>query len=145
FDASNDIRATRVASQLQKLEIAVKGFVQQLDATARTFHLEALTVDFSAALIMGAPPDGLHDGLLVEAAAAAPPVGGVLSATDVDVKSAGADVDEGDGLKVEGFVTRILSPIDLLVNGNQAVRLTPATRFVHGSASDLVLDARVDI
>src|SRR5262249_22691322 len=46
FDASNKIRATRVGRQLRKLEIAVEGFVQQLDTRAKTFRLEALTVDF---------------------------------------------------------------------------------------------------
>jgi hypothetical protein len=144
FDASGNIRATRVARQLQKLEIAVKGFVQQLDVKAKTFRLEGLTVDFATAGIIGAP-QGLQNGLLVEVSADTPAVDGVLSATDIEVKGASALVDEGDGLKVEGFVTRILSPTDLLVNGNQAVHLTPTTRFVHGNPSDLALDAHIDI
>ena len=145
FDASGRIRATRVARPQFKREIAVKGFVDQLDVVARTFRLEDLTVDFGNAVVTGAPPAGLRDGLLVEAAADVPSVGGVLSATDVEVKDPSSQFDEGDGLKVEGFVTAIQSSTDLVVNGSQAVRISDATRFVNGARADLVLDARVDV
>jgi len=145
FDASGRIRATRVARKFQNLEIAVKGYVVGLDAQAGTFQLGGLTVDFHSAIITGAPQGGLQNGLLVEVGADVPPVGSVLSATDVDVKNPSAIADEGDGLKVEGFVTQISSPTVLEVNRNQRVQLTPKTRFEHGSPGDLVLDAHVDI
>jgi hypothetical protein len=145
LDASGRIRATRVERRSPAVEIEVKGYVQQLDPTAGSFRINALTVDFSAALIQGAPPGGLQNGLFVEVEGAGPPVGAVLTAIGVDVLDPSLMTEEGDGLKVEGFVTMVVSATEVVVNGNQRVLTTADTRFERGGAGDLVLDAEVDV
>lgn len=145
LDATGRIRATRIERKSPGVEIEVKGYVQQIDATARTLRINALVVDFASALIQGAPPAGLQDGLFVEVEGAGPPVGGVLTALGVDVLDPTLKTDAGDGLKVEGFITAVLSATEVVVNGSQRVVTTATTRFENGTASNLVPDARVDI
>jgi len=145
LDATGRIRATRVERKLPDVEIEVKGYIQQLDATARSFKINALTVDFAAALIEGAPPGGLQIGLFVDVESAGPPTGGVMTAIGVDVLDPSLKTEPGDGLKVEGFITAIVSATEVVVNGSQRVRTTSDTRFERGGPGDLVLDAQVDV
>lgn len=142
-DAQGRVRATRVERRPPDDEIEVKGTIRALDRAARRFRLESLIVDFADALIEGAP-DGLQDGLFVEVEGDGPPVGGVLTALGVDVIDPALMADPGDGVKVEGFVTAIVSDDEIVVSG-QRVRIDADTRFENGRRDDLVLDAEVDV
>jgi hypothetical protein len=144
-DASGRIRATRVARKLEDVEIEIKGVVTDLDRATSRFAIGALIVDFAGALIEGAPPGGLENGLLVEVEAEEPPTDDLLVAIGVEIVDPSLAGDAGDGLKVEGFVTAIVSSTELIVNDGQRVTITSETRFVNGGPADLVLDAGVEV
>lgn len=143
LDAQGRIRATRVERRPVGVEIEVKGTIHDLDAAASTFRINALLVAFAGALVEGAP-DGLRDGLFVDVEGEGPPVGGIFTAIGVDVLDPTLMADPGDGLKVEGFVTEVVSDSEFVVNG-QRVRIDAATRFENGDASDVALDTEVDV
>jgi hypothetical protein len=145
LDANGNIRATRVERRVGSVEIELRGFIQGLDRAASTFRINALLVDFADAVVEGAPPEGLHDGLFVEIEADSPPVGGVFVTTAVAVIDPTLMTEEGDGISVEGFVTEVFSSTEFSVSRRQRVRITPDTRFENGDAADIVLDAEVDI
>jgi hypothetical protein len=145
LDANGRIRATRIARKLEDREIELRGFVQMLDRASSTFRINELLVDFTDAIVEGAPPEGLRDGLIVEIEAETPPVDDVFVTTAIAVIDPSLMTEEGDGISVEGFVTEILSPTEFVVSGRQRVYITPETRFEGGDVTSLVLDAEVDI
>ena len=145
LDANGRIRATRIARQFEDLEIKLRGFVQKLDRVSSTFRINDLLVEFANAIVEGAPPEGLRDGLFVDIDADRLPVDGVFETTTITVIDPSLMTEEGDGISVEGFVTEILSPTEVVVSGRQQVRITPQTRFQNGDATGLVLNAQVDI
>lgn len=144
LDAQGRIRATRVELRTTDIELEVKGFIEDLDLAKSTFRINALLVGFADALIERAP-DGLRNGLFVEIDADDPPVDGLLTATSVDVIDPVLMADPGDGLKVEGFVTRILSATEFVVGAGQIVRFDGRTRFENGGPDDLGIDTQVDV
>jgi hypothetical protein len=144
LDAQGRVRATRVERRTSDLELELKGFVADLDPGAQTFRINALRIAYADAVIQGAP-DGLANGLFVEVDLDEPPVAGRATATDIDVLDPALMADSGDGLKVEGFVTQVVSPTEFVVGAGQRVRTDGATRFENGSAADVVIDAQVDV
>jgi hypothetical protein len=145
LDADASVRATRVELKLVDQEIEIKGAISNLDTVGQTFDFNLLTVDFSSALIENAPPGGLANGLFVEVEAMDPPVGDVLTAVGVEVLDQELMADLGDDASVAGFVSEIVSANEFVVNQTQRVRVFPGTRFEGGTASDLVLNARVEV
>lgn len=144
LDAQGRVRATRVELRTSDIELEVKGFIQDLDPEAKTFRINALLVGFADALIERAP-DGLQNGLFVEIDADDPPVDGLLTATGVDVIDPVLMADPGDGVKVEGFVTRIVSETEFVVGAGQIVRFDRRTRFENGGPENLAIDTQVDV
>lgn len=145
LDANGRIRATRIAKKLEDLEIELRGFLTHLDPDARLFRINDLLVDFSDALLENAPAAGLEDGLFVEIEADAPPLDDVFLAVGVTVLDPALPVEEGDGVDIQGFVTAVLSSEEFVVNEAQKVRVTAQTRFERGDASDVVVDAEVEV
>jgi hypothetical protein len=145
LDANGRIRATRIARKFEDLEIELRGFIQALDRSSSTFRINELLVDFTDAIVEGAPPEGLRDGLFVEIETESPPVDDVFATTAITVIDPSLMTEEGDGISVEGFVTEVLSPTEFVVNGRQRVQITPQTRFENGDATGLVLNAEVDV
>ncbi len=144
LDAEGRIRATRISRKIDDLEIELRGYVSGHHGAARSFQISGSTIEYGAALLENVPPGGLVDGLFVEIDAAEPPSGDVMVATDLTVLDPALPFDEGDGLGIEGFVTSVESPTEVVVGGNQRIRLTPATRFEGGGVADLKLDAQID-
>jgi hypothetical protein len=142
LDANGDIRATRVERIFEDVEIELKGYIQSLDLEASTFGINDLIVDFAEAIIEA--PSGLRNGLFVELEGDGPPEGNVLTAAGVEELDPTLMAEVGDGIKVEGFVTNVVSPTEVIVT-NQRVQITPNTRFEGGSRSDLVLNAAVEV
>lgn len=144
LDAQGRVRATRIELRTTDLELELKGFIQSLDPVARTFRINALLVDFADAEVERAP-DGLQDGLFVEVDGEEPPDQGIFAAESVDVLDPELMADPGDGLKVEGFVTAVVSDSEFVVGAGQRVRTDRATRFENGGPGDVVVDAQVDV
>ena len=144
-DADTSIRATRVERKVDFEEFELTGTVANLDAAAETFEIGLLTVDFSGALIEGAPPEGLSNGLVVEVETGERPVGDLMIARGIEVPDPELLFEDGDGVDVNGFVTEIVSPTQFVLNGDHPVKITNKTRFENGTAADLVLNAEVDV
>ncbi|RMF22626.1 MAG: hypothetical protein D6760_07075 [Deltaproteobacteria bacterium] len=143
-NAAGDIAATRVERKTGVGEFEVKGTVFFHDPVAKTFTLGSLTVDYSSARVEGAPSGGLRDGLFVEVKTKSAPSGGVLLADKIEVKSEGLGGREGEEAEIEGLITDIVSPSEIVVGGTQTVLITDQTKFEGGTASDLALDVKIE-
>ena len=145
LDAESRVRATRIELRTSDIEFEVKGFVRDLDPAAQTFRINALTVDYADASIERVPVEGLSNGLFVEVDLTEAPVGGRGTADSVDVLDPVLMADPGDGLKVQGFVTQVVSPTEFVVGVGQRVRTDGTTRFENGGPEDVVINAQVDV
>jgi hypothetical protein len=145
FDGDGSIRATRVERFDDIEEIELTGTISNLDTIAETFSLNLLTVDFSMAEIEDAPPGGLEDGMLVEVETEEAPINDLMLAAGVEVRDSDLPVDVGDGVEIAGFISELVSADEFVLNGAQTVFVTPDTVFEDGDASDLVLNARVEV
>jgi hypothetical protein len=144
-DSSDGFLATRIELEDDAEEFEIEGRIQNLDTVAETFAIGALLVDYSSAEIEGAPATGLENGLLVEAESSQPPVNNVLLAEEVEVRTGDVGGDEGEEASVDGLVTALLGPNRFVVNRGQVVRVTSATRYEGGNASDVAVNVRVEV
>lgn len=145
FGADEAIRASRVEHVLDDPELEVRGTIADLDLQAETFRLAGLFVDYAGAVIEGAPPGGLANGLYVEIDVDDPPLQNQVTAVGVSVIDPSLIVEPGDGVDIDGFVTALLGADLFVVNGSQRVRLTPDTHYRHGTRESLALDAHVQV
>ena len=117
------------------LVFEVAGFVDNLNAGLKTFEINNLTVDYSAADASGLPGGVPVEDLFVE-------VGGVLAPTGellADLIELGdqLEVENADEIELTGFVRDdTLAPGEFTL-GNQVVRTVAATIFVDGTAGDI--------
>jgi len=144
-DADASIRATRVERKTDFEEFELTGTITNLDSAAETFKIGILTVDFSGALVEGAPPEGLSNGLVVEVETDEQPVADLMIALGIEVPDPELLFEDGDGVDVNGFVTAIMSPTEFVLNNDQPVKISNSTRFENGTAADLILNAEVDV
>jgi len=120
--------------------LEVQGTVSVIDATS--FTLAGLTVDYS-----GTP--ALTSGDLVEVKGSSYAIGtATLTASTVELKTAGLSVDDKPKAEVEGFVTVLgADPVPagatFLVDG-QPVTYGATTLFVGGTAADLSSGAKIE-
>lgn len=136
-DSADNLLATRVARSAAA-DDRIVGMVSALDTAVFSFHINALTVDYSAA---GQLEGTLADGEIVEVKGTRT-TSLVLRATAVEVVSAELGGAPGTGGSVEGLVTSALSNGQFIVAG-QTVIVAASTEFVNGSAADLLPDAKV--
>lgn len=144
-DADNAIRATRVERKDEIEEFELTGRVSGLDESAMTFQINLLTVDYSDAEIDDPDGIGLANGIIVEAESDNAPFGDLMIASGVDLHAPDFEFEEGDGIEIVGVVTEILSATEFVLNDAERVFITPTTRFERGDASDLVLNAAVEV
>ena len=142
-DADGAILATRIERKTGFVagvtEVEVRGTLRGLDTSARTFALGALTVNFSAATVVGTLSNGVF--VQVRGTQTAP---GSITATRVTVEDPIVGGAAGTKIAVEGFVTAFASATDFHVNG-QAVTTTTQTVFENGTIADLALNARLEV
>ena len=139
-DANGVIVATRVEAKAAGGESEVTGKVSALDATARRFSLNALTVDYSGATVANGT---LANGACVEAKGTSG-AGGTLTASRVELKSCTLATAANDKGELEGFVTRFGSATDFDV-GNQRVATSATTTWVNGVPADLRANVEVEV
>lgn len=105
----NNIVARRIEKKTPPFtgELKVKGFVKFIDATAKTFKVNNLVVDFSAATFPNSSAASLKDGLFVDVRTHAlpTPLGGTFMAEIVKVKDVKPAPAEGARVEVEGIIT----------------------------------------
>lgn len=146
-DANGVIQATRIERDDDDDEFEIRGIVSGLDAVARTFVINGLTVDYSGVNA----PSGLADGAFVEVEGDDFDAGTVtLVASKVELedddrgRGRDDDDDDDDDVEVEGFITRFVSATDFDVNG-RPVTTTSRTRYDDGRVGDLALNVRVEV
>jgi len=145
--ADGSIEATRIECKNVIGELEVTGIVSSLDTGAMTFMINALVVDYSAAMLQDFPGGVISDGDPVEAKDSdGGGLGGAgeLLATSVEFKGNRFGDNEGDHVEVEGFITRFVSATDFDVSGI-AVTTTDTTVFEGGVAGDLDVNLKVEV
>ena len=137
-NAAGDLVASRVDTPAAGAGLQVKGAVQSLDTTARTFRINALTVDYSGVM----PTDTLANASVVIVRGTSFTTSGALVAGRVQVLG-GLGAAPSDRGQLEGLVTSFVSNADFVVDG-QRVLTDGSTNFVlHGAM--LGVDARVEV
>lgn len=105
----NNIVARRIEKEPTPFtgELKVKGFVKTLNATAKTFKINNLVVDFTTAQISNNGAASLTDGLFVDVRTHTlpTPLGGTFMAESVKVKDVKPAPAEGARVEVEGIIT----------------------------------------
>lgn len=145
-DASGVITATRIGRAEAGEALQVLGTVAHLDATAHTFMINALKVEFSTASLDGFAPSQPADtdvvivrGTLFDAASV------TLTATTVQrADTERSEAGDGERVEQEGLVTRFASASDFDVNG-APVTTTASTVFEGGTVSDIAMNARIEV
>lgn len=142
-DSADTIRATRIERRQPGSEAEVKGRVSNLDAANHVFMIGSLSVNYAGATLEDFGSTTLANGLLVEVEGLF--ADGVLSATSVELEDAlPGGVGGKASLEIEGYVTTVLSATEFEVAGVR-VMTRARTRFEHGTADDLVVDAKVEV
>lgn len=148
--ANGEIAATRIERKVSGGELEVKGTVSALDSANRLFNINALTVDYSGATLDDFPSGVPGNGDFVEAECARVNfndcfgLSGEFLATKVELEGLDIDVDEGDEVEIEGFITRFVDEFDFDVAG-QPVTTNAQTEFEDGTAADLGLNVKVEV
>ncbi len=114
-NANGDVLASRVDLAPATASRQIRGIVQSLDTTARTFRINTLTVDYSSI----APTGALANGSVVTAEGAAT-VAGTLMAARVQV-STGLGAAANDAGRIQGVVTSFVSSADFTVNEQRVI------------------------
>jgi hypothetical protein len=141
--SDGSIEATRIEPKPAGLEFETTGIVANLDSVAMTFNINALVVDYSAAMLNDFDGGSIADGDLVEAKGMILGADDELIATRVEFKGADVIPDAGDRVEIEGFVTRFATATDFDVSG-LPVMTNSSTVFEGGSAADLGLDIKLE-
>jgi len=143
--ADGVIAATRIECKAVAGELEVTGVVSSLDTGAMTFQINALVIDYSAAMIDNFPTAGvINEGDPVEAKGNALGDSDELLATRVEYKGAEFPDNEGDHAEIEGFITRFASATDFDVAGI-TVTTNGSTLFEGGAAGDLGPNLKVEV
>lgn len=130
-------KADDLATFLLTDDLEIQGVVTGLTAT--TFLINALTIDFSTATVR----DGtLANGVLVEVKGN-DLLGNTLTATDVEIKSAGLGVDDIDEAEVEGFVANLNTAAQTFEVNGQRMDYSMAA-FIGGPETDLLNGTKVE-
>ncbi len=148
-DADRNIRATYVEMKAVSFvsgttEMEVKGTIKNLDTGAKTFQINALTVNYASAdtsdLSGGIPANDQ----LVEVKGTSFGAGGELIATKVEPEDDGLGVADADEAEIEGYVTAFTSSSQFTV-GNQPVETTGSTVFEGGMAGDIAMGRKLEV
>ncbi|MBU0655661.1 MAG: hypothetical protein KJ914_11105 [Gammaproteobacteria bacterium] len=147
-DASGMLLATNIrllsGSYTPGETLELKGTVGTVNAGNQTFTIGSLTVDYSAAVLQGFASGIPEAGQYVEVQSQQALQGGILFASSVEMQSTAIELDEGTEVELEGVITRFVSASDFSVNG-VPVMTDARTQFEDGSASDLSLNALVEV
>lgn len=141
--ANGTIEATRIECKNIAGELEVTGVVSGLNAGTTMFMINALQVNYGAAMMQDFPAAGISNGDPVEAKGNGLGGGGELLATSIEYKGNQFAENEGDHIEVEGFITRFISASDFDVSGIP-VTTTGTTVYEGGAAGDLGMNLKVE-
>jgi len=144
--ANGAIEATRIECKNAAAELEVTGAVSGLNTGTTTFMINALQVNYGAAMMQDFPAAGISNGDPVEAKdsdGGGLGASGELLATSVEYKGNQFAQNEGDHIETEGFITRFISATDFDVSGIP-VTTTGTTVYEGGAAGDLGMNLKVE-
>ena len=142
--ANGDIHATRIEKKAPGAPFEVTGVAASTDSTAKTLKINALTVDFSAATLVGFPSTGPKDGDRLETTGTSLGSAGELKATRLELLTDDEFGQENEDGELEGLITRFASVTDFDVSGHP-VTTSASTTFEGGMNTDLALNVRVEV
>ncbi|MEQ9560939.1 MAG: DUF5666 domain-containing protein [Woeseiaceae bacterium] len=142
--ADGSIAATRIEKKPVGTAFEVRGLVSSLDSANSRFSINALVVDYSAAVLDNFPGGQISNGDFVEAKGTALDGNGALTASRVEFEDGAISGVSGDYVEIEGFITRFVSAQDFDVNG-VGVITNGSTVFEGGVAADLGLNVKVEV
>jgi hypothetical protein len=143
-DTNRVIDATRIECRDATWDGVMEVNGLATNVTATTFEINGLTVDYSGAAVDDFPTAGvINEDDPVEAKGDTLN-GDTLEADRVEYKGNRFDVNEGDHIEIEGFITRFVSETNFDVSGIPATTIT-GTSFEGGSAADLGLNLKVEV
>ena len=146
MDVADTIRAThvkRVADSFDPLtEVEVKGIIQDLDSTAKTFKLNALIVDYGLAEIGSLPYGTASSGQWVQVRGKVG-TGGHLEATEIELADE-TRITHADRVDLEGFITDFASTSDFMVSYLK-IQANGDTKFIGGLIDEVALGARIRV
>lgn len=143
-----EIVASFIERKTTPVTFAVRGTVANHNASARTFTVGALTVNYVSAIIndMPAPTGSNWNGLFVEVkgdrCTGTSPVCGTLNASKVEPE--GLALANANQAEIEGFVTTLDPPAGFTVNA-QRVLVTGATVFAGGLQDEIVPGVKLEV
>ena len=147
IDGAGQVIATYIERKSTLTEYKAIGFVANLDASAQTFELGGLAVDY------GQRPAGLSEfegaslanGQLVEVRLATADFNapGTAIASEVELLPVPV-IEEGAEVEIEGYIDRFVSTADFSVSG-VAVTSNTSTTFEDGSSASLGLNVKVEV
>lgn len=140
------IQATFIEKKLDTFSaggaVEVKGTVNNLDTLNRTFTIGAVQVSYAGGTDLSGLSTPLANGDNVEVKGIFS--GGILLASLIETEEDLYISATTQWLEIEGYVTSVLSTTDFVIN-NQTVHTTANTRYVGGTASDLIVGARIEV
>jgi len=142
--SDGSIQATRIETKSPGSEWEVTGIVANLDSVGFSFDINALSVDYSSALVEDFAGGLILNGDLVEVKGSSLSVDGDLIATRVEFKGDDFAGEDGDRAELEGFITRFVDTSDFDVAGIP-VTTTAGTQYEGGVAADIGLDVKVEV
>lgn len=144
--ADGTIQATRIERKPAGSTFQASGTASATNAAAQTLNINALVVDFSAAMLSNFPSTGPQDGDLVEATGTVLEASGALQATRLELVNVAQEMQPGnvDNAEVEGLITQFVSVTHFDVAG-RPVTVTASTEFEGGAAGDLALNVHVEV
>lgn len=141
--ADGSIEATRVDLRVNDGAYDVYGTASEVDATPKTFRINALVVDYSSASIEDFPSGAPTNGDLVLVTGLEFGEGGEFLATRVELRYDQEVMPKsGDMVNVQGVVTDFVSATEFVVAGFP-VTTTSATVYENGTVADLAADVEV--
>jgi Domain of unknown function (DUF5666) len=137
-DAAGNLHASRIDLQAAGSPLQVKGTVEALDATAQTFRINDLTVNYSGVQSYGT----LANGSIAIVQALAAPAANVLYASQVQLSSGMGGTANETG-QLDGLITS-MSSSQVFSVGDQQIQTDSSTHFIlHGQALAPNLAVRV--
>lgn len=143
--ADGSITARLVARGSAAQGLRVTGTVAGVNTAAHTFRINALTVDYTSATLLGFASGAPANGDIVQArgttytAATTTLAAAQLARLPQRPASTGSAIVE-----VEGLVTRFASLTDFDVAG-QKVTTTPGTQYRNGTSAQIALNSNVEV
>lgn len=150
-NADDDLVASfieRKSSPAKVNRYSVIGNVRNLDTDAKTFNIDDLSINYSAANINDLAGGNPAAGQLVEVKddnKAYVPGSSSLIATKVEPQNQlGNGGVAGAKVEIESIVTQVNSASEFVI-GNLVVRTSSSTRFLFGTSDNIVAGARLEV